>query len=115
MYKRLIVLMSILGVCRNVRVLWLLNGYRVISSFLSCVCHSGVVLFHPVATNIMATTRVERTMSVSSKMAVDTVERLRERLEGLEDRVRKTDEVTSSPKSTVEVRTGIVSACTIET
>lgn len=56
----------------------------------------------------MATARVDRTMSVSSKMAVDTVERLRERLGALEDRLRKTDEVTSSPTSTMEVRAGSV-------
>lgn len=43
-------------------------------------------------------------MSISSKMAVDTVEGLRERLGELEGRLRKADEVASSEKSTMEVR-----------
>lgn len=47
--------------------------------------------------------RVNRTMSISSKMAVDMVEDLWKRLGELEGRFRKADEVAFSEESTREV------------
>lgn len=46
---------------------------------------------------------VRRTLSVSSRAAVNTVGQLKERFEQLEEALRKTTEVVSSQSSTIQV------------